>query len=110
MTYTYTDANGCVNTSTQNFVVDVCNGISAPAVNAAMKVSPNPTSDLLLISFANDNTVSQVELLDVTGRVVLVQPANGQSQVTVSLKGLPAGVYLLRATGEQMETVRIVKE
>jgi hypothetical protein len=110
MTYTYTDANGCVNTSTQSFVVDVCNGIYSPSVNGTMQVSPNPATDLLLISFANGNGVKQVELLDLTGRVVLAEPVNGQAQVTVSLEALPAGVYLLRATGERMETVRIVKE
>jgi hypothetical protein len=110
LTYTYTDGNGCGNMSTQTFVVDICNGINTPAENSVMKVSPNPTSDVLLITFANDHAVSQVELLDVTGRVVLVQPANGQSQVTVSVKALPPGIYLLRASGEQLQMVRIVKE
>lgn len=110
MTYTYTDGNGCTNTTAQSFVVDICNGIGAPVENGAMNVSPNPTSDLLLIRFANNNPVNQLELLDVTGRVVLVQAVNGQPQVTVSLKELPVGVYLLRASGERMEIVRVVKE
>jgi hypothetical protein len=110
ISYTYTDANSCVNTAVQNFLVDVCNGISTPSVNGAFSVSPNPTNDLLLITFASGNAVDQVQLIDVTGRVVLEQSTNGQMQMTLSMKGLHSGVYLLRTVGGTNETVRVVKE
>lgn len=110
MTYTYTDANSCVNTTTQSFVVDICQGISTPSANGALSVSPNPTNDLLLITLASGNAVNQIQLMDVTGRVVIEQSTNGQTQVTVSMKELPSGVYLLRTVGGTNETVRVVKE
>ncbi len=110
MTYTYTDANSCLNTATQSFVVDFCNGIGTPSGNGALSVSPNPTSDQLLITFTNEKAVNQIRLIDVTGRIVLEQSTNGQAQVTISMKALPAGMYFLQTSGGTNETVRVVKE
>lgn len=110
MTYTYTDANGCTNTATENFLVDICNGINTPSVEGVLRVTPNPTNDLLLITFTNGAAANQVQLMDVTGRVVLEQSTNGQAQLTISMKELPSGIYLLRTVGGTNETIRVVKE
>lgn len=110
MTYTYTDVNGCTNTATENFMVDICNGISTASVKGILSVTPNPTNDLLLITFANGAAANQVQLMDVTGRVVLEQSTNGQAQLTISMKELPSGIYLLRTVGGTNETIRVVKE
>lgn len=110
ITYTYTDANSCLNTATQSFVVDICNGINTHSANGTLSVAPNPTSDALLITFASGNAVNQIQLVDVTGRVVFEQSTNGQAQVTLSMKTLPSGIYLLRTVGGTSETVRVVKE
>ncbi|CAN5884199.1 hypothetical protein BH11BAC7_BH11BAC7_06950 [soil metagenome] len=110
MSYTYTDPNSCVNIATQSFMVDLCTGLSTPSVNGAFSVSPNPTNDLLLITFASGTAVDQIKLMDVTGRVVLEQSTNGQMQITLPMKALPSGIYLLRTVGGTNETIRVVKE
>lgn len=58
-------------------------------------LSPNPASNTMKISWRMDNppVVRVIEVMDLTGRVLLRQSSSGD---TVSLEAIPAGSYILR--------------
>lgn len=56
-------------------------------------ISPNPASDVLIVTLSGEKMEGRLLLTDATGRVLLSQ--NAQSQQTLSLTGLPAGLYCL---------------
>ena len=99
MTYSYTDGNGCSNTATGTITVENCTSISEYSGNV-MSVFPNPSSDMITISFDQaDAATANVTLFDLSGRMVSneVLTLDG-AQVILSVNQLPAGVYTLKVT------------
>ena len=60
----------------------------------AFKIHPNPTSDV--IKFDTDNTITQVQILDLTGKLV-EEVTSKESIKEVKLKTLPKGTYIVVA-------------
>ncbi|MCB9250934.1 MAG: T9SS type A sorting domain-containing protein [Flavobacteriales bacterium] len=60
---------------------------------------PNPALDNVRIKFSNGQLVDHIEILDLTGRVVLTQEADGNNTV-ISLESIIPGVYMVNAYGE----------
>ena len=74
-----------------------------------LKLYPNPvTAGKLTIDFGGSEIVSQVQLLDLTGKIIRnFQNGSGQLQ-TIDLSELHSGVYLCRvSTGKSTETKMI---
>jgi hypothetical protein len=70
--------------------------------NFDVKVYPNPAKNILYIEGKQDEHLS-VELLDMTGRLILSQ----KNENTIQLPMLQSGIYLLRVTDEnQNNTVK----
>jgi len=63
---------------------------------AKLIVYPNPTSDALMIENKN---IQAIELIDAQGKIVL-RHASYKSGERINVKGLAAGVYLLRAKAD----------
>lgn len=86
---------------------------SAPAATAAftkgsVSAYPNPATTAWTFS-ANNVALTNVQVVDVTGKVVVNQMANAQT-ATVNASALANGVYFARvSTAEGVSTVRIVK-
>ncbi len=60
-------------------------------------VYPNPANDILTISIDNESEVDRIEILDLTGRLVMVQNIeNENSIIQLNVSDLPEGVYLVR--------------
>ena len=75
----------------------------------ALRVAPNPTSDLWTISNSNQSDFS-VLLFDLQGKQLLAAQSQGQSALTINASDLPAGIYALRITsGDQSQMQRLVK-
>ncbi len=72
-----------------------------PQTNAhTLTVYPNPANDLLHIELAGGAGIADVTLYDLQGRTVrtrFIASANSQT-ATVDVRGVPAGMYLLRVT------------
>ncbi len=67
----------------------------APAVD--FNLFPNPTEDRLTISIGNgDQLETKVKILDLQGRVLQELVTNGQSQLTLDVKGFAKGFYFVR--------------
>lgn len=81
-------------------------GVVAVADDLKLKVFPNPVRDIMYIY--TDAEISEVSVIDLSGRVVVRQSgANNQ----VALGMLPSGCYVARiATSAGVRTVKIVKE
>lgn len=76
---------------------------------------PQPCTDqTTLLLPAHSSEALQLELLDLQGRVIQAwhkgQPLPGQSEWTLRLEAVPAGIYHLRISdGQTSETLRIIK-
>lgn len=66
-----------------------------------LKIIPNPATDMLRLEMSN-GTIQSVQLLDLTGRLVLEhQEAAGTDNLQLSLPQVQSGIYLLRVTDAQ---------
>ena len=85
-------------------------GITAVAEleNGELLLWPNPTHDELNVVLIAPSLNAAVELVDATGRTVLVRPTSGAAQVTLDVAGLSPGVYALRIAGNSW-SLRFVK-
>ena len=100
--------NGCSDTST-------CSNIKITGINQisynSIQLYPNPTEDLLTIDFGPISNSLQLELTDVSGRLVLEPIEVTSNIVTLNLVDLSKGVYLLRVTNKAQSNIfKIIKE
>ncbi|MCR4659151.1 MAG: Omp28-related outer membrane protein [Bacteroidales bacterium] len=81
-------------------------GIETAAGNASFSLYPNPVRNELSIDCAE--TIRSLEVMDVTGRVVISQAT---AQPTVNTTSLPAGIYIMRVITDGGASVqKFVKE
>ena len=101
------------------FVVDADSLLRvAPVSGPGMFVFPNPARELLTIGFTNRPglTYSTIQVLDVTGRLVMEKKVTGlglNKEETISIGALASGIYIVQATadtGEEIGTVKFVKQ
>ena len=100
--------NGCVDTAS-------CVGVIIANItdleNNAIQFYPNPTKGNVTFDLGNTFAMVQVEVMDVTGKVVSTQSAENTDQLQVELKG-HRGVYLIRLVIDDVPTsvVRVIKD
>ena len=61
----------------------------------ALKAFPNPTNGIINLSF-NTNTVSQFEIIDVLGEIVLIHNTTEYTNTIIDVSNLDKGNYILR--------------
>lgn len=75
------------------------------------QVYPNPATNFVVIKLFDNHTIREVELMDLSGRVVLKQEWSGDSKAKLDISTLPAGYFLLNLRGEnQTWTKRLIIE
>ena len=89
---------------------DLQAGIGESSDHLAFSISPNPTTDQLLIALAETHTTNTVSVIDANGREVIAPlPVNGR-EVRVDVRSLAAGHYLARlSTPKGARTLPFVK-
>ena len=72
---------------------------------------PNPTNDLITISFNSENIINtELQVIDLLGKNLFNQSLTN-SKTTISLKDYPQGIYLIRIINNRgIKTYKIVKE
>ncbi|MBL7914778.1 MAG: T9SS type A sorting domain-containing protein, partial [Bacteroidia bacterium] len=80
-----------------------------------LSVYPNPATDKISIVFSADNEgTSEMQLLDLTGRVIqtnMVQAIEGINETSMDLTGLSKGVYMLNLVkNDKVSRIKIVLE
>lgn len=108
--YSYTNANGCLGTSTKTVNVSLCTGITELS-NSSISIYPNPAKDLINVmmdaSIFNNATI---ELYDAIGKLVIAEKVVNNTTV-IHIESLAKGIYTIRivSEGKQLST-RIIKE
>lgn len=75
--------------------------VDDPAVSNAIKVFPNPVTDILhIVSNAIDASKQIIELRDITGSIILHQKELTTASIQLDISHLPAGMYVLQIRDE----------
>lgn len=90
------------------FTQGISTNVPARSSAPALAVWPSPTTDLLWVR-SMEGPLRDILVMDAQGRVVLERGSNASGSIaTISLAGLPSGMYLLRVNGTHAS--RVVKE
>ena len=75
-------------------------------------IYPNPAKEILTIEVFNNQKVTHVELMELSGRIIVQQEwIAGESKALLHVSELPAGYFLLNIYGEhQIWTKRVAIE
>ncbi|MFD2823584.1 T9SS type A sorting domain-containing protein [Lacinutrix iliipiscaria] len=78
----------------------------------ALKVYPNPTSDIINIKLSGpNNLISEVQLNDILGRTLMNKLVDNESSLTLDVSSYPSGVYLLSVIVDgKKQTKKIIRE
>lgn len=97
ITYTYTDANGCSAEATHSVTVTTC-GLDINAYNSdKFKMYPNPSNGELHITVGSNFVEGDLEVIDVTGRIVLSQKIT-TADTPLDLETINSGVYFVQVS------------
>ncbi|MFH0895476.1 MAG: T9SS type A sorting domain-containing protein [Bacteroidota bacterium] len=84
-------------------------GIGIEEKSLSMLVYPNPATDFIFVE-TNNSSQMAIEIMDITGSVVLLKDENYFSKKQINVSGLTPGTYLLRITdGTQPHLMRFIK-
>ena len=105
----YFDFNAPVVTNTVTNTVEEPNAVKESREQMSeISVFPNPTNDVVYISYTS-NTSADVTLFNINGAACLKQQLTASNQ-SISLSGLPAGVYFVSVeVGGNVVRKRVVK-
>lgn len=89
---------------TSKLAIAALSSLAVPYVNelasgqnnlSGTKIFPNPAHEIITIEWMNSDSLKEVSLLDMHGKLIDRQTASSNSSVTFSLNHLPAGSYLI---------------
>jgi hypothetical protein len=88
-------------------------GVKSSVQNNSVRLYPNPAKDKLFVSYKTQETVNQIFVRDIVGRLAKHITANDlQNEISFSIADLPSGVYVAEihtANGSVMSQ-KIIKE
>ncbi|MES2555918.1 MAG: choice-of-anchor J domain-containing protein [Bacteroidota bacterium] len=109
VTYSYTDANGCSNTATDDIIVDACLGINE-ASQESLVAYPNPSKGLFTVSMEAENQLTNVKVVDLQGKTMDAGLTIQGTEISIDLTKASNGVYVLQGLSNgELVTVRLVK-
>jgi len=114
VTYSFTDANGCINTAKHIVYVAICEGVTMIENSPdAIGVYPNPANGKATISFNTKGTYSYtVALYDLPGRKILEEAGKaiaGINKHEFSLNTIAKGIYFVELrTPDSFNKVKLV--
>ncbi|CAN5913648.1 SBBP repeat-containing protein [soil metagenome] len=77
--------------------------------NNSLLVYPDPATDFITIELLSNNLITEIEILDATGRVAVKQDKVQQNKISIYVSDLNAGIYLVKVVDDhsQLQTIRI---
>ena len=90
--------NGCETDTSIQTIQFIYDGI--PPAGAAAAIFPNPADEVVHVHFAQPN-ISEVELLDLSGRTVVNYKLVNQLRLEIPLTDLPGGIYFVRCEDQE---------
>jgi Secretion system C-terminal sorting domain len=108
VTYSYTDANTCSNSTTETISVSTCLSLSDASLITDIKVYPNPADNLLLIELSV-SAPTKISVYDISSRKVMELTTD--SMVTkLDVSPLMPGIYFIESNGIKGARVKFMKE
>lgn len=98
VTYMYTDSNGCASSAMDSIWADLCLGMNANVITG-FTVSPNPATDMVNVNWNANNSVTAINVMDVTGRVVMTETNINGHMMQINVSQLPSGTYTIAIEG-----------
>lgn len=85
-------------------------GVNDLAFAETVSLYPNPTSDMVNLSFDNNISNGEITLFSAIGQTVMTKAISSQ-EATLDISGINAGIYVLRITSDNgVATKRIIKQ
>jgi PKD repeat protein len=94
------DSNGC---SAESDTLNFSTGLYSVSGSVLFEVYPNPVYDR--INIVSPQAVISADLFDMQGRKVISMQANRESNISMDVKSLSAGVYFLEVNTERSKGV-----
>ena len=83
----------------------------AEASEFAIQLYPNPTTGMMTVQFAESLHISEMNVTDVTGRIVRLQNDFTAETIQLDLSKESKGVYFLNVrVGTHLQTLKITKQ
>jgi hypothetical protein len=99
----------CSDMQMTTIVVDPCTGVEEFNNLTAVGVYPNPASNVLNLDFSGIDENVNVEMMDMTGKVVLSETFANPSAEEINVSGFESGLYMIRlSTTSSTVTKRVV--
>jgi photosystem II stability/assembly factor-like uncharacterized protein len=89
-------------------LVSNCSGI-AENQKSSIRVSPNPTNGLGILTWNNDFDFKTFEITDAAGKLISTEILPGNNQHNFDLSSYENGLYFIRLIGTSSSTIRIIK-
>jgi hypothetical protein len=111
ITYTYTDANSCTGTATDNVVVDACAGIQEIESNIDAQLYPSPTQgNFTLVCADLEHSKGTIRISSMSGSILYKVETN-QLMNHFDISSLEAGIYFVDLVLDgNKKTLTVVKE
>ncbi len=95
---TVTDNNNCVNTDSVDVVIDPTLSINENIIKNDLTIFPNPCDDFLEISYKGNESIDELELYDISGRLFLSfnEEIYRNKNMILNISILPKGLYILK--------------
>jgi PKD repeat protein len=107
-----TSSNGCVDSILENVVVTVgASSINEIGNVGAVKIYPNPTSDILYIDLLLESKTYEVSIMDITGKILFTEDVTGTTKHQLDFTGYADGVYMIKILNDQgVKIGRVIKK
>lgn len=96
----YFDFNPAVVTNTTINTIDISLDVNDLGSSEAISIVPNPASDVIRIGFTGVAGSTEVQLLDITGRVITAKTITGNESI-MEVSSIPPGVYMITVKSEK---------
>ena len=105
-----TNAAGCKNIATVTQSVSTCVGLNTVSAKInGLSVYPNPSNGEFTVEL-NNNLSKTIQIMDVTGRVVLTTTSLNDT-VNVNINNLTNGIYFVKIVSNNVtEVIKVVKQ
>jgi hypothetical protein len=99
VTYSYTASNGCSSAASQTITVEECLSLSE-IIDFSISIAPNPTSEMLYITFDGTAEVSYTMYTE-DGRLVVSNTQLSSNGTELNVRNFAAGIYFIHFSSNQ---------
>ena len=115
ITYTYTDANNCINSSSRDVTVEICTGIKSTTLITDFSMHPNPSKGVFILSLSQTESKDvNINITNILGQKVFsrsFKEYNENLKEEIDLTEFEQGVYLLNiVVGSDLISKKIIIE